>query len=152
MPEFARSSRRVVATGTFDLLHPGHLWYLEESAKLGDELFVIIARDGNVKHKPKPIVPEEQRVTMVGALRSVTKAVLGDPEDMIRPIEEIQPDVITLGFNQHFREENLRDILMQRGLSVEIVRIGEYKGSPFTSSRKIVQEIRRRSSPDPSLC
>ena len=50
--------RRVVATGTFDLLHPGHVFYLEESARLGDELHVIVARDVNVRHKPKPIVPE----------------------------------------------------------------------------------------------
>ncbi len=56
------SIRRVVATGTFDLLHPGHIYYLEESKKLGDELWVIVARDMNVKHKPRPIIPEEQRL------------------------------------------------------------------------------------------
>ena len=145
-------SRRVVATGTFDLLHPGHLWYLDESAKLGTELFVIVARDENVRHKPKPIIPEQQRVVMVGALKNVTQAVLGDQEDMMRPIEEIQPDVITLGFNQHFREDRLRETLAARGLSVEIVRIGEYQGSPFTSSRRIVQEIRNRAPPDSSSC
>ncbi|MCJ7794379.1 MAG: adenylyltransferase/cytidyltransferase family protein, partial [Methanoregulaceae archaeon] len=46
--------KRVVATGTFDLLHPGHLYYLEQSKKLGDELFVIVARNTNVRHKPAP--------------------------------------------------------------------------------------------------
>ena len=59
---------RIVATGTFDILHPGHLFYLEESKKLGDELFVIVARDANVKHKPRPIIPEDQRLAMVAAL------------------------------------------------------------------------------------
>ena len=48
----------VVATGTFDILHPGHLFYLEESKKLGDELWVIVARERNVMHKPRPVVPE----------------------------------------------------------------------------------------------
>ena len=52
------SIRRVVATGTFDLLHPGHLYYLEESKKLGDELWVIVARDANVRHKPRPITED----------------------------------------------------------------------------------------------
>ena len=52
----------VVATGTFDLLHPGHVLYLERSKTLGDELVVIVARDVNVRHKPKPVVPEEQRL------------------------------------------------------------------------------------------
>lgn len=56
---------RVVATGTFDILHPGHLWYLEQSAALGDELYVIVARDVNIKHKPKPVIPEQQRCAMV---------------------------------------------------------------------------------------
>ncbi|HPT37527.1 MAG TPA: adenylyltransferase/cytidyltransferase family protein, partial [Methanothrix sp.] len=51
----------VVATGTFDLLHPGHVLYLERSKALGDILVVIVARDVNVRHKPKPILPEEQR-------------------------------------------------------------------------------------------
>jgi FAD synthetase len=145
----AKRQRRVVATGTFDLLHPGHLWYLEESAKLGDELWVIVARDSNVRHKPRPVVPEEQRALIVGALKGVHKAVLGDQEDMFRPIEEIQPDVITLGFNQHFDETRLKDSLMQRGLPADVIRIGEFTRCPFTSSRKIVQEIKRRITFDP---
>jgi len=137
--------RRIVATGTFDLLHPGHLWYLGESAKLGDELWVIVARDENVRHKPKPIIPENQRMIMVGALKVVTKAILGDREDMFRPIAEIQPDIITLGFNQHFQEERLCQALADRGLNIGVVRIGEYTGSPYTSSRRMVQEIRTRT-------
>jgi len=144
MNKEAKRQRRVVATGTFDLLHPGHLWYLEESAKLGDELWVIVARDSNVRHKPRPVVPEEQRALIVGALKGVHKAVLGDQEDMFRPIEEIQPDVITLGFNQHFDETRLKDSLLQRGLVADVIRIGEFTRCPFTSSRKIVQEIKRR--------
>ena len=138
--------RRVVATGTFDLLHPGHLWYLQESAALGDELFVIVARDSNVRHKPRPIIPEDQRLLMVQALKGVTRAVLGDRDDMFRPIREIRPDIITLGFNQHFQEERLRNALKERGLDIRVVRIGEYAGSPYTRSRNMVQEIHRRFS------
>jgi cytidyltransferase-like protein len=69
------SVRRVVATGTFDILHPGHIYYLEESRKLGDELWVIVARDANVKHKPHPIIPEEHRLQMVSlAIRLICSA------------------------------------------------------------------------------
>ncbi|NLV25876.1 MAG: FAD synthase [Methanomicrobiales archaeon] len=136
---------RVVATGTFDILHPGHLWYLEQSALLGDELFVIIARDANIRHKPRPIIPEEQRCAMVGALRPVTRAVLGDSSDMYRPIREIKPDIITLGCNQHFDEEKLYASLEEMGFPAKIVRISEYSLSPYTSSRDIVHEIVRRA-------
>ncbi|NLA39404.1 MAG: FAD synthase [Methanomicrobiales archaeon] len=131
---------RVVATGTFDILHPGHLYYLEESRRLGDELYVIVARDANVKHKPKPIIPEEQRLRMIGALKPVSHALLGDLYDMFRPIAEIRPDIITLGFNQHFDEEGLRQKLADRGLDAGVVRIPGYPG-PLASSSRIVEHI-----------
>ena len=135
------SIRRVVATGTFDLLHPGHIYYLEESKKLGDELWVIVARDMNVKHKPRPIIPEEQRLAMIASLRPVDHAILGDKTDMFHPIEEIGPAVITIGFNQLFDEEKLRRQLAERNLNPEIVRIERYVDSELCSSRRVVQEI-----------
>ncbi|NLZ30206.1 MAG: FAD synthase [Methanomicrobiales archaeon] len=131
---------RVVATGTFDILHPGHLYYLERSRELGDELYVIVARDANVRHKPGPILPEEQRLRVVGALKPVDHALLGDLHDMFRPIEEIRPDIITLGFNQHFDEGRLRQSLADRGLGADVVRIPGYPDS-LASSSKIVERI-----------
>jgi FAD synthetase len=135
------SVRKVVATGTFDILHPGHIYYLEESRKLGDELFVIVARDMNVKHKPRPIIPEGQRLMMIASLRMVDHAILGDKTDMFRPIEEIHPDVITIGFNQMFDEERLRQQLSSRNLTPEIVRIGKFADGDLCSSRLVVQQI-----------
>ncbi len=133
--------RRIVATGTFDILHPGHLYYLEESKKLGDELFVIVARDANVKHKPHPIIPEDQRLAMVAALKPVDHAMLGDQTDMFLPIEKIRPDIITIGFNQMFDEETLSRQLRARGLTPAIVRIGKFPGDDLCSSRLVVQRI-----------
>jgi FAD synthetase len=130
--------RKVVATGTFDILHPGHLFYLTESRRLGDELYVIVARDVNVKHKPPPILPEEQRLRMIRSLKPVDHAQLGDIHDMFRPIDEIRPDVITLGYNQHFDEQELDEELRARGHSCRLVRIGRYDGAEFASSRAIV--------------
>jgi len=140
---------RVVATGTFDLLHPGHIYYLEESGRLGTELFVIVARDENVRHKPRPVIPEEQRRCMVAALRVVDHAVLGDPADMFRPIREIRPDVITIGFNQHFDTAVLVRQLADQGLGARVVRINQYPDGAVCSSRLIVSEILRRSGIQP---
>jgi len=136
--------KRVVATGTFDILHTGHLYYLEESRRLGDELYVIVARDVNVKHKPRPVVPEEQRLKMVAALKPVDHAVLGDLTDMFRPIREIQPSVITIGFNQHFNEEKLRTELSARNISCDVVRIGKYSGDTYCSTSLIIQQVLER--------
>lgn len=138
--------KRVVATGTFDLLHPGHLFYLEESKKLGDELWVIVARDVNVRHKPRPIIPQEQRLTMIKALKPVDHARLGVEGDIFDPIREIDPDVITLGFNQFFKEEDLRAALKERGLRAEVVRIGRYEG-PLASSSQIVERTLAKRTP-----
>jgi FAD synthetase len=132
---------KVVATGTFDILHPGHLFYLTESRRLGDELYVIVARDVNVKHKPPPIIPEEQRLIMIQALKPVDHAWLGDLHDMFRPVEEIRPDVITLGYNQHFDEKELDAALRSRGLDCRLVRIDRYSGGDLSSSRAIVERI-----------
>ena len=135
------TGRRIVATGTFDILHPGHLFYLEESRKLGDELWVIVARDINVKHKPQPIIPEEHRLAMVAALKPVDHALLGDKTDMFRPIEEIRPEIITIGFNQMFNEAKLEEQLRARNLTPRIVRIGRYADGELCSSRLVVQRI-----------
>ena len=141
--------KRVVATGTFDILHPGHIYYLEQSRKLGDELYVIVARDANVRHKPRPIIPEDQRLRVMQSLRVADHVVLGDREDMFRPIEEIRPAVITFGFNQHFDEEKIRRGLEVRGLGgIDLVRIGPSEEFPLCSSRGIIREILTRHSCD----
>ena len=135
------TARRIVATGTFDILHPGHLFYLEESRKLGDELVVIVARDTNVKHKPRPVIPEEHRLRMVAALKPVDRAILGDKSDMFRPIEELRPDIITIGFNQMFDETKLTEQLRARNLTPNVVRIGKCTDGELCSSRLVVQRI-----------
>ncbi|HDM35782.1 MAG TPA: FAD synthase [Candidatus Syntrophoarchaeum butanivorans] len=132
---------RVLATGTFDILHPGHLLYLTEAKKLGDELYVIVARDANVVHKPKPILPEKQRVEMVGSLKVVDKAILGDPKDKFRLVEEIKPDIIALGYDQHFRVRELEEELRARGIDAKVVRIEASNPCPLCSSRAIIERI-----------
>lgn len=134
----------VVATGTFDLLHPGHVLYLERSKALGDELVVIVARDVNVRHKPKPILPEEQRRRMVQALKVVDRAVLGEEKDIFRTVEQLRPDIITLGYDQHFDEEALRAELLSRGLNCEVVRIEDSEPCPLCGSSRIVARILER--------
>ncbi|WP_313695793.1 adenylyltransferase/cytidyltransferase family protein [Halorarum halobium] len=114
--------RRVLAQGTFDLLHPGHLHYLSEAAEHGDELHVIVSRGGNVTHKPSPTCPDRQRRDVVAALSVVDEAHLGHTEDYFVPVAEIDPDVIVLGFDQHHDEEAIRDTLHERGLDAEVVR------------------------------
>jgi len=113
---------RVVAQGTFDLLHPGHVHYLEDAATYGDELHAIVARPSNVTHKPKPILDARQRRDMIAALEAVDEAHLGDPDDVFVPIARLDPDVIVLGFDQHHDESEIESALADRGIDCRVER------------------------------
>lgn len=130
---------RVLATGTFDLLHPGHLTYLEEAATVGDELFVVVARDATASKVT--VVPEDQRRRMVQGLRPVDRAVLGSEEDMYEPVEELDPDVLALGPDQRWDESVLEEEILSRGLEVEVIRVEKYEECALCSSTEIVERV-----------
>jgi FAD synthetase len=114
--------RRVVAQGTFDILHPGHVHYLEDAASMGDELHVIVARRENVTHKESPILPDRQRRDVVAALGVVDEARVGHESDIFAPIEEIDPEVIALGYDQHHDGDAIEAELAERGVDCEVRR------------------------------
>jgi FAD synthetase len=139
--------RRVVAQGTFDILHPGHVHYLAEAKAMGDELHVIVARSTNVTHKPGPIVPGPQRVEMVEALKPVDHARLGHPDDIFVPIEEIEPAIIALGHDQHHDDDAIEAAAADRGIDLEVRRaspreatVGE-DGEELLSTGRIIDRI-----------
>jgi FAD synthetase len=136
---------RVLATGTFDILHPGHLCYLSEARALGDELYVIVARDSMIKHKPKPIVPEAQRLAMVQGLLFVDKAMLGSEKDIFEPLSEIKPDIIALGKNQFFNEKELQVKLNASGINAKVIRIQSFEQCKLCSSASIIKRVLERS-------
>jgi len=131
----------VIAQGTFDLLHPGHLHYLQDAAAMGDRLTVILARRENVTHKEPPILPNRQRRDVVAALEMVDEARIGHPEDIFVPIEELDPDVIVLGHDQHHDEAAIEDELARRGIDCEVRRASprdpEYEGELLSTGRII---------------
>lgn len=133
---------RVMATGVFDIIHLGHLHYLEESKKLGDELVVVVATDRTVrKRKHEPVTPEKMRRELVASLKPVDKAVVGKEEDDIYEIvKELRPDIITIGFDQPFDERELEKDLAKRGLKVKVVRM-PHLDHDLDGTRKIIKKI-----------
>ena len=134
---------KVMATGTFDLLHMGHIYYLREAKKLGDMLIVVVATDSTVrKLKHEPVNPEQIRLNLVKELRIVDDAYLGHEDDMYEIVEEIKPDIIALGFDQIHDENKIKSELKKRGLKVKVVRLSEFKGgSDLEGTRKIISKI-----------
>ncbi|MFC7073071.1 adenylyltransferase/cytidyltransferase family protein [Halovenus rubra] len=141
--------KRVVAQGTFDILHPGHVHYLREARSMGDELHVIVARSGNVTHKSGPVIPDQQRVEMVSALEPVDEARLGHPDDIFVPIEEIEPELIVLGHDQHHEDSVIEDELNARGIDCKVTRATKHEAAydgGIMSSRQIADRIIDRRS------
>jgi FAD synthetase len=132
---------RVMASGVFDILHTGHIHYLTEAKSLGDELFVVVATDKTVrKKKHEPITSESMRLELVRSLKPVDYAYLGREGDIFDIVKEIKPDIIALGYDQHFDEESIVTELKERGLDVKIVRISEFDHD-LNGTRKIIQKI-----------
>ena len=133
---------RVMATGVFDILHPGHVLFLREAKKLGDELVVVVARDSTAaKLKHMPIMREEARRFLVSSLKPVDRAVLGHEEDIYRTVEEIKPDIIVLGYDQSFDEREIEEQCRARGVDVKVVRLEKYGESDLNGTRKIISKI-----------
>jgi FAD synthetase len=133
---------RVMATGVFDIIHLGHLHYLEESKRLGDELVVVVATDNTVrKRKHEPITPEKMRCELVASLKPVDRAVLGrESGDMFDIVRELKPDIITIGYDQPFDERSLEKELAKRGLKVKVVRL-PHLDHDLDGTRKIISKI-----------
>lgn len=130
-----------MATGVFDLLHPGHLYFLTEAKKLGDELVVVVARDSTArKFKHEPITPESSRVQLVGALKPVDRALLGHEGDIYAILDEIRPEVVALGFDQIHNETKILEECRRRGLATRVVRLPKSEGD-LDGTRKIVRKV-----------
>ena len=136
---------RVMDSGVFDILHTGHISYLEQAKALGDELYVVVASDNTVrKNKHEPITPERMRVRIVSALKPVDVAMIGnDSGDMFAILDEVRPDVIVLGFDQKFDENTLSEELKKRGFDIAVKR-ADQSGEDLEATRAIIKKIRER--------
>ncbi|KZX14978.1 D-beta-D-heptose 1-phosphate adenylyltransferase [Methanobrevibacter cuticularis] len=145
----------VMATGTFDILHPGHGLYLEESKKLGGKdckLVVIVARDSTVRDRKRiPIIDENQRLEMIKMLKPVDKAYLGHKTDMFKIVEEINPDIIAIGSDQSFNLENIKNQLEKRNIEAEVIRISDYRKAKLDSTCKIIRKIKQTDFEEKNL-
>ena len=132
-----------MATGTFDLLHLGHIYYLKEAKKLGDKLAVVVATDSTVRRlKHEPVNLEEIRLNLIKELKIVDEAYLGHEDDMYEIVEEIKPEIIALGFDQIHDEDKIKSELKKRNLSAKVVRLTEFKGgSDLEGTRRIISKI-----------
>ncbi len=121
--------KRVLVFGTFDILHPGHIYFLRQAKKYGDFLIVSLAREKYIKKIKgrRPRHSEIERKRLLESLKFVDKVVLGSKRDYLKHILRQKPDVIALGYDQEAFTESLKEKLAVKGLKVKVVRIKSYK-------------------------
>ena len=142
----------VLASGVFDLLHIGHVRFLEYAKKAGGasaKLVVIIAKDTTVERIKgrKPIMSEDQRLALVESLKVVDEAVMGyEGLDIGEVIDKIKPDVIALGWDQDEMENQVKAYAKSHKEAIKVVRIGKYAQNALDSSSKIRQKIKLSES------
>src|SRR3989344_8412837 len=118
--------KKVVVFGIFDGVHDGHRSLFKQAKEYGDELTVIVGRDSaslRWKNK-KPRHSEETRRGLVSKEQGVDKAVLGDEErSSYKILEDINPDVICLGYDQEALEEDIKEWLSKTGKNISLIRL-----------------------------
>ena len=125
--------KKVLVFGTFDILHPGHLYFLREAKKQGEHLTVVVTRDARVLSEKgrTPKLNEKERVEMVSALRVVDNVVLGDKIGEWKVLKRLKPHTVCVGYDQN--PDWIKHAKLKR--SPKIVQIDAYKPARHHSSK-----------------
>ncbi|HED07584.1 MAG TPA: D-glycero-beta-D-manno-heptose 1-phosphate adenylyltransferase [Ignavibacteria bacterium] len=138
--DFRSANKKVVFTnGCFDIIHAGHIDYLNKAKDLGDVLIVGVNSDISVKKikdSKRPIIPEKERIIIVANLKPVDYVILFDEETPENLISKIIPDILVKGADWDIDKIVGKDIVLKNG--------GEVKSIEFViqqSTSKIIESI-----------
>ena len=145
--------KKVLVAGTFDIIHPGHIYLFNQAAKMGD-VYVIVATDKNRENYSgeQPIIPEKQRLEVVKSIKNVKEARLGRHDnDTLKTVEEINPDLILLGPDQKYDILTLIKGLKEKGLDhIKVQRLETYYDkfelhSSNLIKKKIIEQFQKKN-------
>lgn len=130
---FATSPKRVMAFGTFDILHLGHLEYLRQAKRLGGKLTVVVTSDRWAAREKgrKPSLLARERARLVSALKPVDHVLVGGERDKLDIVARERPDVIVLGYDCGAGIAQLGAELANMGLRPRIVRARAFKAHRY---------------------
>jgi D-glycero-beta-D-manno-heptose 1-phosphate adenylyltransferase len=142
--QLRRSGKTVVFTnGVFDLLHPGHVRYLETARSLGDALIVGVNADASVRRNKgpsRPVTPEGERAEVLAALASVDAVVIFPEDTPAEIVSALQPDILVKGADWPADQIVGRDTVEARGGRVVLVPV-----EAGHSTSTIVERVRQAS-------
>jgi rfaE bifunctional protein nucleotidyltransferase chain/domain len=141
----AEGKRIVLANGCFDLLHVGHVRYLDAARRLGDVLFVGINGDAAVarlKGRGRPLMPAVERVELLAALRTVDHVVVFDDDTADALITAVRPDVHAKGTD--YTPDSVPERETVRAYGGRVAIVGDPKDH---ATRDVIGQIARRFAP-----
>ena len=134
--------KKVLVGGRFNIVHPGHVFFLKKAKALGDYLIVVVANDKMIKRNSKTVIhSQNERKKGIEKLGFVDKAVIGHPDDIMKTVERERPDIIALGYDQKFNEKGLEKSANSMGIKCSVVRMPELKGY---KTRDILNEKKKK--------
>lgn len=135
---FDNKPLKILAGGCFNVLHPGHEYFLKEAKKLGDILVVVITNDANNK-KPYAI-PAERRKDALQKLSIADKIIIGNSDDFSAVVISEKPDIIALGYDQQLMEPTKKEA---EKMGIKVNRIGKLGNY---STRNILKNDNRKNN------
>jgi D-glycero-beta-D-manno-heptose 1-phosphate adenylyltransferase len=139
--ERRRGRRIVLANGCFDLLHAGHVRFLEGARREGDVLVVAVNSDASerqLKGAGRPVLPAEARAQLVAAIAVVDYVVTFEEPDVGRLLERLRPDVHAKGTD--YTADSVPESALARRLGIRVAIVGDPKRH---SSNDLIERIRK---------
>ena len=141
-----KQNKKIITTnGVFDILHPGHVKYLEEAKKLGDVFIVGVNTDASVKQikgAKRPINDEKSRISVLAGLESVDYVFLFDEKDPRKWVERIKPNIHVKAGDYEMHEIIERDVVEKNNGKIVIAKME--KGYSTTNIIKKILEIYKK--------
>jgi rfaE bifunctional protein nucleotidyltransferase chain/domain len=128
----------VITNGCFDILHVGHVRYLQETKKYGDYLLILLNSDKSVKKikgETRPINNEEDRAEILCALNCVDYVVMFDETSPRNLLDEIKPDVYTKGADYNMETLPEADIVRKNNIEVKFIKFVDGKSTTNTINK-----------------
>lgn len=145
----ATQKKIVLASGAFDILHPGHVRFLEEAKRIGgknSKLIVIVARNKTIKENKgrDAVFDEKARLSMVQALKPVDKAVLGyRPFSFEKVVKRYKPSVVVFGYDQVWLMERFKELCRRKKWNIKVKLLKKYNLGSLNSSSDVIKKIKK---------
>jgi len=137
---FRKIGKKVLVGGAFNIIHPGHIYFLKKARSMGNSLVVVVANDATLLKNKYLLYKAKERKKIVENLKFVDKAVIGDKKDFFKVVRDEKPDIIVLGYDQN--EMEIKDGIERSGLHCKVVRIKEkYKSYGTKDILKRIKEL-----------